>query len=70
MQDVLIHPDFQRCGVGRELMRRMLARFSHVRQTVLLTDETPRTRAFYQALGLVEAASQGTACCVRFQADR
>lgn len=70
VQDVLVRPDWQRRGIGRELLRRTLARFSHVRQTVLLTDDAPETRAFYQALGFAEAVSLGTRCFVRFQGDR
>ncbi|PYI66312.1 GNAT family N-acetyltransferase [Arthrobacter livingstonensis] len=54
LQDVLVHPGFQRLGVGRELVVRVLAPYAKVRQKVLLTDGEPGQRAFYQWLGYQE----------------
>jgi len=42
--------------VGRKLLEAVQARFGHVRQTVLLTDNEPGQRAFYEALGFTEGA--------------
>jgi GNAT superfamily N-acetyltransferase len=55
LQDILVRPSAQRSGVGRGLVERMLARFGHVRQVVLLTDDEAGQRAFYEALGFSEA---------------
>ncbi|GGL00314.1 GNAT superfamily N-acetyltransferase [Curtobacterium luteum] len=55
VQDVLVHPDHQRTGVGRALLGEVRHRYAHVRQTVLLTDDEPGQRAFYESLGFVEA---------------
>ncbi len=55
VQDVLVHPDHQRTGVGGAVLREVLGRYGHVRQTVLLTDAEPGQRAFYESLGFVEA---------------
>jgi GNAT superfamily N-acetyltransferase len=54
LQDVLVHPDTQRAGVGRALVSAVLERYAHVRQQVLLTDDEPKQRAFYESLGYAE----------------
>jgi len=51
IQDILVHTDFQRRGIGKSLMEQTLDRFKHCRQKVLLTDDNPMTRGFYEALG-------------------
>lgn len=54
LQDVLVHPDEQRQGVGRLLLEELFAGYPEVRQRVLLTDDEDRQRSFYQGLGFVE----------------
>lgn len=54
LQDILVHPDFQRRGIGSSLLTEALRPFSDVRQQVLLTDDEPRQRAFYEAEGFTE----------------
>ncbi|MDP3894761.1 GNAT family N-acetyltransferase [Nocardioides sp.] len=54
LQDVLVHPEEQRGGLGRRLVNEVLAPFASVRQKVLLTDDEPRQRAFYESLGFAE----------------
>ena len=51
VQDILVDPDHQRRGVGRALLERVLERYSHCRQKVLMTDDRPEQKAFYEALG-------------------
>ena len=51
VQDILVHPDYQRRGIGTALMKAVLDRFSHVRQIQLVTDDTEKTVAFYRSLG-------------------
>ncbi|WP_345464542.1 GNAT family N-acetyltransferase [Deinococcus carri] len=51
VQDILVHPDSQRRGVGRALMEAVLERYAHVMQMVLLTDDGPGQLAFYRSLG-------------------
>ncbi len=51
LQDILIHPDFQRQGIGRRLLNNCLERFKHVRMKVLLTDDEERQARFYESLG-------------------
>lgn len=55
VQDILVHPDEQRTGLGRRLMDELFSGYEGVRQRVLLTDDEDGQRAFYEALGLVEA---------------
>lgn len=51
LQDVLVHPDHHRRGIGRFLVMVCLHKFDHVRQKVLLTDDEPGQAAFYESLG-------------------
>ena len=59
VQDVLVHADFQHRGVGARLMAAVAHRFGHVRQHVLLTDDEPAQRAFYEALDYQEIRDFG-----------
>ena len=51
VQDVLVSPEHQQRGVGRELLQRCLDRFAHVRQRMLLTDDEPHQHRLYESLG-------------------
>ena len=53
IQDILVHSDYKRRGIGRQLMQRTLDKFAGVRQTVLLTDDNPETRGFYESMGFL-----------------
>ena len=56
LQDVIVHPDYQRMGVGRNLVQVIFDSYpGFIGQRVLLTDDEPRQRAFYESLGLTEA---------------
>lgn len=59
LQDVLVHPDERRSGIGRQLVRAALEPYASVRQKVLLTDDEPSQRAFYESLGYVEVSDYG-----------
>jgi GNAT superfamily N-acetyltransferase len=47
--DVLVKPEFQKQGIGSELMRRLIEPYREIYQIVLLTD--PETLPFYRKLG-------------------
>lgn len=51
VQDVLVDPEHQRKGIGRQLLERCLDRFAHVRQRVLLTDDEAHQHRLYKAVG-------------------
>jgi GNAT superfamily N-acetyltransferase len=59
LQDVLVRPELQREGVGRQLVEAVLKPYDHVRQKVLLTDDEPQQRAFYERLGYSEIRDVG-----------
>jgi N-acetylglutamate synthase-like GNAT family acetyltransferase len=56
VQDILVRPSFQGSGAGRAMLEAIQSRYRHVRQTVLITDDQPGQRAFYQALGFTEGS--------------
>lgn len=58
IQDILVDPKFQSQQVGTELMNRVLNMYQNVRQKVLLTEETPDVRHFYEKSGF-RSADQG-----------
>ena len=68
LQDVLVDPTVQRTGLGRELVARVFEPFAHVRQHVLMTDEEPGQKAFYEALGFAQLSEDAPGrAFVRFQ---
>lgn len=54
VQDVLVHPQVQRTGLGSRLLTVLLGQYDGVRQQVLLTDDEAGQRAFYESLGFTE----------------
>lgn len=61
VQDILVFPEKQRQGVGTALLKAVLDRYLDVRQIELVTDNTPKTVAFYKSLGFSELSEIG--CC-------
>lgn len=61
VQDILVFPERQRQGVGTALLKTVLDRYPDVRQIELVTDNTPKTLAFYKSLGFSEYSEIG--CC-------
>ena len=61
VQDILVFPGHQRRGVGTALLEAVLKRYPDVRQVELVTDNTPKTVAFYRSLGFSELSEIG--CC-------
>lgn len=51
IQDLLVQPQWQNRGVGSQLMARLLAEYPEVRQKVLLTEDAPDVRHFYEKWG-------------------
>lgn len=54
LQDVLVHPAHARSGVGTRLVNAAFEPYADVRQQVLITDDGPAQRAFYESLGFTE----------------
>jgi ribosomal protein S18 acetylase RimI-like enzyme len=53
LQDILVHPKFQRLGIGKRLLQNCLDRFKHVRSKVLLTDDEEKQLRFYESMGYI-----------------
>lgn len=52
IQDILVHTDYQKIGIGSCLLQAVLHKYDSVRQIVLLTDDTDATKQFYEKNGL------------------
>lgn len=61
VQDILVFPEYQRKGIGTQLLLEIMERFSSVYQLELMTDNSPETISFYQSVGFVKADDMG--CC-------
>lgn len=61
IQDILVYPEYQRKGIGTQLLREVMDRYSSVYQMELMTDNTAKTVSFYQSVGFVKADDMG--CC-------
>lgn len=53
IQDLLVLADYQRKGLGRALVERVLDKYKHVYQKVLLTEKTDKTLKFYESVGFI-----------------
>lgn len=69
VQDILIRPNYHRKGIGSELMKRMLNKYSKVRQIVLTTENEPITKAFYESLGFANVESFSNSTFVRYNME-
>lgn len=54
-----MQPRWQRRGVGSALMQALLARWPQIYQTMLCTDDTPKTVSFYESLGFTDLRALG-----------
>ncbi|WP_232225522.1 GNAT family N-acetyltransferase [Oceanobacillus manasiensis] len=59
IQDILVLNAYQNQGVATQLMEQVLQKYEHVRQKVLLTEEAPDVRHFYEKNGF-ESCDQGS----------
>ncbi|HEL1587374.1 TPA: GNAT family N-acetyltransferase [Streptococcus suis] len=57
IQDILVLPTYQRQGIGRQLLEQAVTHFPGIYQLHLLTDNTEKTRSFYEALGFTAVDS-------------
>ena len=67
IQDLLVHPEYQRQGIGKALLNAVLNRYENVYQIQLLTDDRLETAAFYQSLGFSRADTMGSAAFVKMR---
>ncbi|HEM3703513.1 TPA: GNAT family N-acetyltransferase [Streptococcus suis] len=57
IQDILVLPTYQRQGIGRHLLEQAITHFPGIYQLHLLTDNTEKTRSFYEAIGFTAVDS-------------
>lgn len=65
IQDILVLPEYQRKGIGTKLIRSALEKYKNVYQVELLTDDTEKTVAFYQSVGLAPVNEVGARAFIR-----
>ena len=65
VQDLLVRPDFQRQGIGGELLDRVLNKHPGINQNLLLTDRTKSTISFYKRQGFKIAEDLEAAAFVK-----
>ena len=66
IQDIIVLPEYQRQGIGIQLLRQTLKYFNEVYQIILTTDSELKTIAFYEANGFTALSKYG---CTSFMAN-
>ena len=66
IQDIIVLPEYQRQGIGTQLLRQTLEHFNEVYQIILTTDSELKTIAFYEANGFTALSKYG---CISFMAN-
>ena len=66
IQDIIVLPEYQRQGIGTQLLRQTLEYFNEVYQIILTTDSELKTIAFYEANGFTALSKYG---CTSFMAN-
>lgn len=52
IQDILVKEKYQGLGIGTYLLKSILDKYKHIRQVVLMTDNTEKTKGFYEKNGM------------------
>ena len=63
IQDILVLKEYQHMGIGSKLFTEVMNKYKDVYQKVVLTDNEPKTKAFYENMGLVSSDTYG---CISF----
>ena len=66
IQDILVLNAYQNQGIATQLMQQILEKYKHVRQKVLLTEEAPDVRRFYEKNGFESCDKGSLVAFVRF----
>ena len=70
VQDLIVAPSYQRRGIGAQLMRAVIERFSDVYQMELLTDDGSGACALYERLGFVRSEAMDCVAYVRVASEQ
>ena len=66
IQDIIVLPEYQRQGIGTQLLRQTMEHFKEVYQVILTTDSELKTIAFYESNGFTALSKVG---CTSFMAS-
>jgi len=67
IQDILVHSDHRRKGIGKNLLKQIVDRYTHVRQKVLITDaDDDGANLFYENCGFKKAETMNVTCYLKF----
>ena len=66
IQDIIVLPEYQRQGIGTQLLRQTLEYFKEVYQMILTTDSELKSLAFYESNGFTALSKVG---CTSFMAN-
>ena len=66
IQDLLILQEYQHLGIGSKLLKRVLEKYHAVYQKVLLTEDSIKTKAFYEKLGFMPSDTYNCLSFVQF----
>lgn len=59
IQDILVNPDYHRNGIGTELMKCILEQAKDMKQIILTTENTEKTKEFYRSVGFQQIEETG-----------
>lgn len=63
IQDILVRPEYQRQGIGTHLIQLALREYPNYYQIHLVTDDTEKTKKFYESIGFKALSDLG---CIGF----
>lgn len=66
IQDILVLHAYQNKGIATALMQAVLEKYPHVRQKVLLTEEAPDVRHFYEKNGFASCDKGNVVAFAKF----
>lgn len=66
IQDLLVHPDYQRQKIGTQLLEYVFERYKNIYQKVLLTENTEKTKIFYSKLGMTPIEEMNGTSFIRY----
>ncbi len=68
MQDIIVLKTHQRRGIGKRLLAAMNALYPDVYQKILLTDDQPKSRGFYESCGFQSSLACGCIAMMKVKA--
>jgi ribosomal protein S18 acetylase RimI-like enzyme len=66
IQDIVVLTEYQHMGIGFKLITEVLNKYEDVYQKVLLTDNEPKTIAFYEKMGFLTSDKYGCISYVKY----